>query len=280
MTECNGTGSPDDVKKKTHTFSSTKLLTQVTVADKLVLVNPFLWNNHSFIVLCAVSSWFVQCTSLTVNINLSDVTNRYYTVLCRTVVVNEKKNWSLVFSGSRKIPTLESAQQASFPTGTVGPWVGIFLSPLNTSDGFHLSHIHVPAYRKDKKLTAARRPHAGCSSFCDIIVMLKWRHHVASQRIQDSLEAIFMFFQYKIRYLVVSKKKNPLFMWEWDRKLRPWRSTFVITRQASCCQSVILRRIFYLKLKLKLMIDSYSPWSRKLSFRLPTLRKICELFWT
>ena len=43
MTECTGKGSLDDVKKNNnkHTFSSTKLLTGVTVADKLVLVNPF-----------------------------------------------------------------------------------------------------------------------------------------------------------------------------------------------------------------------------------------------
>ena len=84
--------------------------------------------------------------SLTVNIDLSDVTNKYYTVLYRTVVVYEKKNRSLVFSGSRKIPTLGSSvqwetRQASFPTGTVGPRVGIFLSPLNTNDGFYLSHM-------------------------------------------------------------------------------------------------------------------------------------------
>ena len=84
--------------------------------------------------------------SLTVNIDLSDVTNKYYTVLYRTVVVYEKKNRSLVFSGSRKIPTLGSTvqwetRQASFPTATVGPRVGIFLSPLNTNDGFYLSHI-------------------------------------------------------------------------------------------------------------------------------------------
>ena len=62
------------------------------------------------------------------------------------VVVYEKKNRSLVFSGSRKIPTLGSTvqwetRQASFPTGTVGPRVGIFLSPLNTNDGFYLSHM-------------------------------------------------------------------------------------------------------------------------------------------
>ena len=96
--------------------------------------------------LSAVSGWFEQRASLTVNIDLSDVTNKYYTVLYRTVVVYEKKNRSLVFSGSRKIPTLGSTvqwetRQASFPTGTVGPRVGIFLSPLNTNDGFYLSHM-------------------------------------------------------------------------------------------------------------------------------------------
>ena len=41
MTECTGMGSLDDVKKKKKNISSTKLLTRVTVADKLVLVNPF-----------------------------------------------------------------------------------------------------------------------------------------------------------------------------------------------------------------------------------------------
>ena len=94
--------------------------------------------------LFAVSSRFVQRVSLIVNIDLSDVTNRYNTVLYPTVVVYEKKNRSLVFSGSRKIPTLGppflwETWQASFPTGTVGPLVGIFLSPLNTNDGFYLS---------------------------------------------------------------------------------------------------------------------------------------------
>ena len=96
--------------------------------------------------LFAVSCWFVLRASLTVNIDLSDVTNKYSTVLYRTVVVYEKKNRSLVFSGSRKIPTLGSTvhwetRQASFPTGTVGPRVGIFLSPLNTNDGFYLSYM-------------------------------------------------------------------------------------------------------------------------------------------
>ena len=132
--------------------------------------------------LFVVSSWFVQRASLTVNIDLCDVTNRYYTVLFRTVVVYEKKNRSLVFSGSRKIPTIGSTvqwetQQASFPTGTVGPQVGIFLSPLNTNDGFYLSHI--PTRGKDKNGTAT---HWKTS---DIPVMFKC--YVTSQCIQEHL---------------------------------------------------------------------------------------------
>ena len=94
----------------------------------------------------ALLSGFVQRVSLTVNFDLSDVTNRYYTVPYRTVLVYENKNRSLVFSGSRKIPSLGSTvqwetRQASFPNGTVGPRVEIFLSPLNTNDGFYLSRL-------------------------------------------------------------------------------------------------------------------------------------------
>ena len=97
--------------------------------------------------LLAASSLFVQRASLTVYIDLSDVTNRYYTVQYRTVVVYEKKNRSLVFSGSRKNPNPRVhrsvvTRQASFPTptGTVGPRVGIIVSPLNINDGFYLSY--------------------------------------------------------------------------------------------------------------------------------------------
>ena len=102
----------------------------------------------------AISSWIVQRASLTVNIDLSDVTNKHHTVLYRTVVVYEKKNRSLVFSGSRNIPTLGSTvqwetRQASFPTGTVSPQVGIFLSPLNTNDGFYFSHIRTHTRSSD-----------------------------------------------------------------------------------------------------------------------------------
>ena len=43
------------------------------------------------VLLIAVPSWFVQRASLIVNIDLSDITKIYYTVLYRTVVVYEKK---------------------------------------------------------------------------------------------------------------------------------------------------------------------------------------------
>ena len=86
---------------------------------------------------------------------------------------------------------------------------------LHSRSGFPfflpMSHIpiRVPACGMDKKRTVARRLHAGRTSISgDVIVMLKLHHHVASQRIQNFLEAFLCFFQYVIRYLVVSKKKN------------------------------------------------------------------------
>ena len=69
-----------------------------------------------------------------------------YSTSLNVKLVHEKKNRSLLFSGSRKIPTLgitvqRETQQDSFLSGMVGPPVGIFLSPLNTSDGFYfLAH--------------------------------------------------------------------------------------------------------------------------------------------
>ena len=68
-----------------------------------------------------------------------------------------------------------------------------------------LSHIPKPACGKDEKRIAAGQPQAGRTSICDVIVS-------HSQRIQDFLEAFFMFSKYKMLYLVVSKKENPLFV--------------------------------------------------------------------
>ena len=88
-------GSLDDVKTNKHTFSTQKLHTRVTVADKLVLVIHF-----DEITICSLfNAMFIRCFKLIctacvidLNIDLSDVTNRYYTLLHRTVVVYEKKN--------------------------------------------------------------------------------------------------------------------------------------------------------------------------------------------
>ena len=125
------------------------------MADMLVLVNPFLIK----ITICSLFNAlfiyflfqidFVHCASLTVNIDLSDVTNRYTVLYCTVRLLNLK----LVYE--KKNPNIGSTvqwetRQASFPTGTVGPRVGIFLSPLDTNDGFYLSHKPVPALGKDK----------------------------------------------------------------------------------------------------------------------------------
>ena len=149
---------------------------------------------------------------MTENIHLSDVTNKYYTVLYRTVVVYEKKNRSLVFSGSRKIPTLGSTvpwetRQASFPTGMVGPRVGIFLSPLNTNDGFYLSLTLVPAQGRDQnKQLHVGRTHA--ARLC--VASLSCKNDVTMSNcsvLRTFLEVFFMHFQYKMRYLMVRRKR-------------------------------------------------------------------------
>ena len=136
--------------------------------------------------LFAVSSRFVQ----------HELINKYHIQYITKWYVR-KNNSSLVIHGNRKNPTLESTvlrktQQAFFPTGKVGPQVGIFLSPLITNERFYLSHIPVKAHGKDKN----EHLHVGRTMICDVIVMLKLCHHVASHHF---VEVFFMFFQYKMR---------------------------------------------------------------------------------
>ena len=85
---------------------------------------------------------------MTVNINLSDVINTYYTVLYHTVA-----KYRIGILEKESIIGVQWFQknQASFSTGTVGPQVGNLLSPLNTNFGFYLSLIPVPARGKYKK---------------------------------------------------------------------------------------------------------------------------------
>ena len=67
----------------------------------------------------------------------------------------------------------------------------------------------------------------------DVILMLMTspRRNSAYSGFSGSL--FHVFFSIKLRYLVVSKKKNPLFVWGWDIKTLPSWSPFVITRQPS-----------------------------------------------
>ena len=56
-------------------------------------------------------------------------------------------HWCSVSTGKSQPsgpPFQWETRQASFPTETVDPRVGIFLSPLNTNDGFYLSQIDCP----------------------------------------------------------------------------------------------------------------------------------------
>ena len=101
-----------------------------------------------------------------------------------------------------------------------------------------ISHIYLyQSVGKIKKRTAARWPHVP-----------PWRHCNVKMTSPCLISAYFKFsgnpfhglFHYKSIYLVVSKKKNPLFVWWWDRKICPSWSPSVITQQASWCQSLIL----------------------------------------
>ena len=88
-----------------------------------------------------------------------------------------------MFSGYSKIPTLGSdvqweTLQASFPSGTVGPRNELLGPPLNTKDGFCLFHIRLI------------NP---WESHCNIKMTSPCQIYVASQRIQELLEAFFTF---------------------------------------------------------------------------------------
>ena len=76
---------------------------------------------------------------------------------------------------------------------------------------FYLTYPYQPV-GKIKKRIAARRPHACCMSIRDVIVMLTLSHHIASWRALDFLKVFFMVFQYTMRYSLVSKKINSLFV--------------------------------------------------------------------
>ena len=73
-----------------------------------------------------------------------------------------------------------------------------------------------------------------------------WSLHSFLFCIFFSLTIISLIISIKMRYLVVSKKNNTLVVLGWDRKISSSWSPFVITQQASWCQSVILLTDFFI----------------------------------
>ena len=98
-------------------------------------------------------------------------------------------------------------------------------------------------YQPMGKIKNARWPHVDLWRHCHVKMESPCNISVYSG-LSGSLFHVFRVFQYKMRYLVFSKKQNSLFVWGCDRKICPSRSQFVIFRQASWCQSVILETDF------------------------------------
>ena len=140
----------------------------------------------------------------------------------------------LVFNNKHCVDSYEISHQAAFhlclhclPESLV--YKGFSRTPDRDFHCFQwceiiLSHIPVPARGKDKN----EQQQVGCTSIRDI-VMLKWRHHVTSQRIQDFL--FFMFFQYKMWYLVC--------LFVWFDSLRPLNNLSVMRDGSSWVEPVI-----------------------------------------
>ena len=111
-----------------------------------------------------------------------------------------------------------------------------------------------------------KQPHAGRMSICDVIVMLKWCHHVASQRIQDFPEVFVKFFNIN-EVLSGEQEKESIICVRTGRKICPSQLTIVISRQASWCQSVILRTDFSITPSYSwwnlIFLHTELPWDRK-----------------
>ena len=123
-------------------------------------------------------------------------------------------------------------------------WVYIdFLAPDKDIENLILPMLSCPGCHMRAPYICCIGTHAYGRS--DVIVMLKLRHHVMSH-----LSVFRNFWEpsltMKMWYLMVSKKKYPLVMWGWDRKICPRGSLFEITRKASWCQTMILGTDFHI----------------------------------
>ena len=112
-------------------------------------------------------------------------------------------------------------------------WISVVLPIWDISIS---SHIPVPARGKDKEWTAAWWLQVDPWLHCSVKMASPCRIS-ANSGFSGKLFHV-LFFPIWNAVLSVSKKKNTLFVWGWDRKIHPSWSPFVITQQASWCQSV------------------------------------------
>ena len=111
---------------------------------------------------------------------------------------------------------------------------------------FILSYLTYP-YQPEGKIKTNDRTSAARLSHFD-----PWRHDNVKTKSPSRIStnsgfsgSHFSFFcNIKCGTLWWATQNNPLIVREWNRKIRPSRSPFVITRQASWCQSVILETDF------------------------------------
>ena len=130
-----------------------------------------------------------QLTFLHVHVNINTVTSPTTIIQYITkseIGIYEKNNPSLLLSACHWTPLMDSIY-LTYPEPTGG---------------------------KDKNRTASRRKTSDVIGTLNDVIVL----YAASQRIQELLRALFSI---KVPYLMVCKKKNPLFVWGWDRTILP-----------------------------------------------------------
>ena len=77
---------------------------------------------------------------------LRQMYSKFMFLFLNRYVRNRIDHWCTVEPGNHNPRVHRSSGklgEASFPTGTVDPRVGISLSPLNTNDGFSFSHTYL-----------------------------------------------------------------------------------------------------------------------------------------
>ena len=131
--------------------------------------------------------------------------NFAYVKFCENKIVTKWRNYSVFYSNYSDF-FLIFYKKCSSVLSSLSQRLSVYIFSCTTDWDFCcfypceiiLPHIPIPGHGKDRNQTATRWRHAGCTSICDVIEMLKWCHHVISLHIQVLLETFFMFYQYII----------------------------------------------------------------------------------